>query len=626
MDDAANYVHATTVAHRARVRKQRQSDDAVLDNVVKLNKCPAKLNDKVQQLVEKNDVDEHGAVRVLTQQGEHEEATTSSARPIDDDCFVALHMHCVSADDAQNVLFTTVKEQGGCGVPLPCVTGETCDARIFRGIRVAMKRGWIEDAKPVRLYLRDDYAYGQKAFPLERPPELRRGDGVYVDVVATVYEGEARTVDNNAHVVKRVLEEGDGWETPRAPFVIWLTVGATVGAQTFATASEEPKQFTVGDGTLPPALEKAVCAMRVGERANVVVTDMTQLAEGIDSLRPPPSELAAPATAPRPPAPTCAVTYNVKLWRMVQVRDMTGDGSVTKRREVDGVGHFPGDCPLEDSVVRVRYKAVAGDGCTILEQRGGVDGDAADTPFEIRTGMGECCEAIDMSVRLMLPGETSVVTSTAKYAYDSLAEDVRPAGWQGLRDAGRVTFTVQMVDFEKNVNWHNAPLSVLRADALRIKAQGNTLYTSGDVSRAREKYARALRLLSNLRHVPPKDAEDIARSVMVPLQLNIAACAMKQGEWHLMKKHCESVLDIDETNYKARLRRAAASMHIGEHASSRKLLQELLDSLDADGVTDSKILDSRAKEVRAELAKLDARVARHKAKERGMAGRMFNSS
>ena len=40
-----------------------------------------------------------------------------------------------------------------------------------------------------------------------------------------------------------------------------------------------------------------------------------------------------------------------------QVRDMTGNGEVTKRRVREGVGEFPVDCPLEDCAVRVHYTA-----------------------------------------------------------------------------------------------------------------------------------------------------------------------------------------------------------------------------------------------------------------------------
>ena len=42
-----------------------------------------------------------------------------------------------------------------------------------------------------------------------------------------------------------------------------------------------------------------------------------------------------------------------------QVRDMTGDGGVIKRRVRDGRGEFPVDCPIDDSAVRVHYRCAA---------------------------------------------------------------------------------------------------------------------------------------------------------------------------------------------------------------------------------------------------------------------------
>ena len=41
----------------------------------------------------------------------------------------------------------------------------------------------------------------------------------------------------------------------------------------------------------------------------------------------------------------------------MQVRDLTGDGLVTKRRVQDGVGEFPIDCPIEDACVTVHYRS-----------------------------------------------------------------------------------------------------------------------------------------------------------------------------------------------------------------------------------------------------------------------------
>lgn len=40
----------------------------------------------------------------------------------------------------------------------------------------------------------------------------------------------------------------------------------------------------------------------------------------------------------------------------MQVRDMTGNGAVMKRRIKEGTGQFPMDCPMEDSRLQIHYR------------------------------------------------------------------------------------------------------------------------------------------------------------------------------------------------------------------------------------------------------------------------------
>ena len=42
------------------------------------------------------------------------------------------------------------------------------------------------------------------------------------------------------------------------------------------------------------------------------------------------------------------------MW--VQVRDMTGNGEVVKRRIKEGTGQFPMDCPMADSRLQIHYR------------------------------------------------------------------------------------------------------------------------------------------------------------------------------------------------------------------------------------------------------------------------------
>lgn len=99
-----------------------------------------------------------------------------------------------------------------------------------------------------------------------------------------------------------------------------------------------------------------------------------------------------------------------------QVRDLTGDGGLTKRRVKDGRGEFPMDCPLEDNRVSIHFVArLMASGQAVLDTRGP---SGSGPPVEFDTGMGSVCEALDMAVRLMTPEEVSIVRSSSRYAYD----------------------------------------------------------------------------------------------------------------------------------------------------------------------------------------------------------------
>ena len=108
-------------------------------------------------------------------------------------------------------------------------------------------------------------------------------------------------------VVKHTLQEGEGWETPRAPFEI--RVACTVrcwghSEPLLEVPRDKPLEVTVGAGQLCPGLELGINEMTLGERALI-------------SLKP-----AHVAPCPLVPAlkPAMAgVEVEVELLSMVQV-------------------------------------------------------------------------------------------------------------------------------------------------------------------------------------------------------------------------------------------------------------------------------------------------------------------
>jgi hypothetical protein len=111
--------------------------------------------------------------------------------------------------------------------------------------------------------------------------------------------------------------------------------------------------YRSGDGSMPPGLAAAVDTMRVGEEATVWCEPSPELESGQgprfeSGLRLPPPPAAAAQDG---------VQYTARLISMVHVRDVFGDGGVFKRREREGTGEFPADCPIHDCRVRVHFTA-----------------------------------------------------------------------------------------------------------------------------------------------------------------------------------------------------------------------------------------------------------------------------
>ena len=207
-----------------------------------------------------------------------------------------------------------------------------------------------------------------------------------------------------------------------------------------------------GDGTLR-ALGAAVDAMRVGERCVVWASPSAAAAE-ISAAK-----TTSSSSFPAPPASAAmdGVEYRVELISMVHVRDVFGDGFVAKRREREGFGEFPADCPLKDCRVRVHFRArlITNDVKHAAETRHQreyaydtradyaydtrLDASLGGAAFSFRLGCGRAPLALETSIRLMIPGETSRVTLTRasheRYGYSGLRRREESPGWTALSAA-----------------------------------------------------------------------------------------------------------------------------------------------------------------------------------------------
>ena len=99
---------------------------------------------------------------------------------------------------------------------------------------------------------------------------------------------------------------------------------------------------------------------------------------------------------------------------------------VLKRKCREGTGTFPVDAPVHDATVTVQYSlhepSVSKQaGSCIFTASGDVDG-ARQLHATFSTGEGCMAPALEMAVRLMLPGERSEVYFEAKYGFKDTSE------------------------------------------------------------------------------------------------------------------------------------------------------------------------------------------------------------
>lgn len=423
---------------------------------------------------------------------------------------------------------------------------------------------------------------------------------------------------------KRVLREGDGWERPRPPFDVAASVevraaekdearrtaerGATVETADTPTAVLVPEtvvRYVSGDGTLPPELDAAIATMRVGEEATVYAPP---------KRRPDRASLKKkPRLAMTPDALELAarrgVEYRVRLLGMTHVRDVFGDGAVVKRRLEEGVGDFPGDCPVRDCAVRARVAVAAAAASSLDDYQYLLEGDdpfaalasanpgfahdtGAQTPLAFRLGAGAVPAAVETSVRLMLPGETALVIARdargagARYGYEGSAPDAPGAelvlekleALERERDGTHarhqknelgLVFVVRLLEFEKPVNWYRAGLAEMLAEADAGRLEGNASLRAGRLELAREKYEKTLRDLRGIRGLQSEEEVSAVNAIVTAVTLNLTAAFQRLGLHARAIAKADEILEADPAHIKALWRRGVSLAATHEYARAR---------------------------------------------------------
>ncbi|KAK4359992.1 hypothetical protein RND71_022221 [Anisodus tanguticus] len=435
---------------------------------------------------------------------------------------------------------STRSEFGGKGTPIRHVVGKSkVILGLLEGIPTMLK-GEVAVFK-----MKPEMHYGEKDCPVAVPDNFPKDSELHFEIELIEFS-KVKVITDDLGVLKKVIEEGQSWETPREPYEVeaWISAKSGDGKVILPRAQDEPYFFTFGKSEVPKGLELGISTMSRGEKAVICVksqyyteSTLMPLVEGVDEVH-----------------------FEVELVHFIQVRDVLGDGRLIKRRIRDGRGEFPMDCPLQDSLLRVHYK-----GFLLNEEKTVFYDTKIDNngqPLEFSSGEGLVPQGFEMSVRLMLPGEVSLVTCPPDYAYDKFE---RPAN---VPEDAYVQWEIELLDFNTPKDWTGFSFREIMDDVEKIKGTGNRLFKEGKFELAKAKYDKVLR---EFNHVHPQDDEEGKEFANTRnlLHLNVAACLLKLGEHKKSIDACNKVLDANPVHVKALYRRGMAYMASGDFEEAR---------------------------------------------------------
>ncbi|KAL7588204.1 peptidyl-prolyl cis-trans isomerase FKBP62 [Lactuca sativa] len=216
-------------------------------------------------------------------------------------------------------------------------------------------------------------------------------DDTPYDAPGTLKVGEEKEIGNEG-LKKKLLKEGESWETPENGDEVEVHYTGTLLDGTQFDSSRDrgtPFKFTLGQGQVIKGWDQGIKTMKKGE--NALFTIPAELAYGASG---------SPPTIP----PNATLQFDVQLLSWSSVKDICKDGGIFKKIVKKGEKW---ENPKDLDEVLVNYEVRLEDG-TLVAKADGVE-------FTVQDG--HFCPALSKAVKTMKKAEKAVLTVKPQYGF-----------------------------------------------------------------------------------------------------------------------------------------------------------------------------------------------------------------
>ncbi|CAM8978839.1 unnamed protein product [Rhodiola kirilowii] len=210
------------------------------------------------------------------------------------------------------------------------------------------------------------------------------------DTPVVMKVGEEKEIGKQG-LKKKLLKEGEGWDTPDNGDEVEVHYTGTLldGTQFDSSRGRDTFKFTLGQGQVIKGWDLGIKTMKKGE--NALFTIPAELAYG---------EAGSPPTIP----PNATLQFDVELLSWTSVKDICKDGGVIKKIVKEGEKW---ENPKDLDEVIVNYEVKLEDGSVVAK------GDGVE--FVVKDG--HFCAALPKAVKTMKKGEKVLLTVKPLYGF-----------------------------------------------------------------------------------------------------------------------------------------------------------------------------------------------------------------